>query len=184
MLLVFVVLLGWTMVLLLQLPGNFQIFMFAFTSFIFGLFLYYWKKKPVISWRSPSVHRRLLAIAGAVLLVPSFTLFIMFVSIVDDLGLFVGWLSMLPASLGLLVGFQLVRGKRLKDAVLAWLVLDAIMLYPFLVVLPTAFSMPIAYQIVVEALIIVLTVVAFVVGVHSYRKRYSRRMLKQVARAW
>ena len=142
-LLVFVVLLGWTMVLLLQLPVNFRIFMFAYTSFIFGLFLYYWKKKPVISWRSPSVRRTPISHCWSCLfLVPSFTLFIMFVSIVDDLGLFVGWLSMLPASLGLLVGFQLVRGKRLKDAVLAWLVLDAIMLYPFLVVLPTAFSMP------------------------------------------
>jgi hypothetical protein len=180
LLLVFVVLLGWSMVLLVQLPSSFQIFMFAFTSFIFGLLWYSWKNKPVVSWKPSSVHARLLVVAGIVLFVLSLIPFLAFASISEEFGLLVALFSMIPPSLSLLVGLQLARRKRLKDAVLAWLILDVTMLYPVLVVLPTAFNIPIAYQIMAETLIVVVTVAAFVIGVHSYRKRYRRHASTQV----
>jgi hypothetical protein len=180
LLLVFVVMLGWTMVLLVQLPSNFQIFIFAFTSFIFGLLWYFWKNKSVISWRLTSTYTRLPVFVGALLFALSLIPFLAFASILVEFGLLVAWFSMMPASLGLLVGLQLARRKRLKDAVLAWLVLDAMMSYAILVVLPTAFNIPVAYQIMAEALIVIVTVAALVIGLRSYRKRHRRRMLTQV----
>jgi hypothetical protein len=87
----------------------------------------------------------------------------LFVGIALEFGLFTAWLYAMPLSLGIFVGFQITREKSLRAGVKAWLSFLVVTLLPFvafIVVLPTV------YQILSIALI----TLAFVLGLHFYRK--------------
>jgi hypothetical protein len=169
---VFVVLVAWSMILLLRLPSNFQIFLASFTSFAFVLLYWYYKKKPSILWLSFSKNKRLSKIVGILLVVPGFVLFFSLAGVAEAFNMFTAWLVSLPLCLDVMVGFQLMRGKRLKEAIVGWFGYIILTLIPFVVVLPTVYHLPIEYQI----LTLTLTPTVIILGLYSYRQQYRQRI--------
>jgi len=160
-LLAFVVLLGWSMILLIQLPDDLQILLASIVGLVSVMIYRQWSKKKVFG--SPSLlskSRRLSKFVGIFLLVIAVLLFFWIEDVVVVLGPFRIWLVSLPLCLDIFVGLQLVRRKRLKEAIVGWFAYVILTLIPFIPFMPLGFQIP----------TIALVLTAILLGLLTYRK--------------
>jgi hypothetical protein len=165
LLVMLVALFGWSMIMLIQLPSDLQILLASIVSFVSVLIYRQWSRKKALGSQSLfNRGRRLPKFVGIFLFVLGVVLLFSLVDIAEVFGLFCMWLVSIPLCLDVLVGFQLMRGKGLKDALVGWSAYVILTLIPFVVFMPLAYQIP--------AIILMLTAIVF--GLYTYRKSRLR----------
>jgi hypothetical protein len=162
---ILVALFGWSMIILIQLPGNLQILLASIVSLVSVMIYMRWNRKKAKGSQSLfSRSRHLSEFVGIFLLIPGVVLLFLLVGVAEVFGPFIMWLVSLPLCLDVLVGFQLIRGKGLKGALAGWFAYVILTLIPFIVFMPLAYQIP----------AIALTLTAIIFGLYTDRKRRLR----------